>query len=227
MWAFVGRRILIAVPVLFGASIALFLLLYVLPGDPAAFVLGDSATPIQLATLRHTLRLDQPVPLQYLYWLGSLLRGDLGDLLVNGYPVARLIAQRLPVALQLTAGSLVIGCTLGGAAGMIAGIRPDSRLARLIDFFNATAIAVPVFWLGLLLQILVAVKLGWLPAGGTSPSRPTRSAASARWCCPASPWGSAPPQCWRAFSPTASQRAYTAISSLPPAQRACRRGAFC
>ncbi len=180
MWAFVGRRILVAVPVLFGASVALFLLLYVLPGDPAVFVLGDSATPVQLAALRHTLRLDEPVPLQYLFWLGSLLRGDLGNSLVNGYPVARLIAQRLPVALQLTAGSLVIGCTLGGAAGIIAGIRPDSRMARLIDFFNATAIAVPVFWLGLLLQILVAVKLGWLPAGGyvaftTDPVRCIRS----------------------------------------------------
>jgi peptide/nickel transport system permease protein len=180
VWAFIGRRILVAVPVLFGASIALFLLLYVLPGDPAAFVLGDSATPIELATLRHTLRLDQPVPLQYLFWLGSLLRGNLGNSLVNGYPVSRLIAQRLPVALQLTAGALMIGCVLGGAAGTVAGTRPDSRLARAIDFFNATAIAVPVFWLGLLLQILVAVKLGWLPAGGyvaftTDPLRCIRS----------------------------------------------------
>ena len=166
MWAFIVRRILFAIPVFLGASIALFLLLYVLPGDPAAFVLGDSATPVQLATLRHTLGLDRPVPVQYVLWLGQLLHGNLGNSLVNDYPVSRLIAQRLPVALQLTVGSLLIGCVLGALGGIIAGVRRDSMLARVVDLANATAIAVPVFWLGLLLQILVAVKLGWLPAGG-------------------------------------------------------------
>ena len=169
MWAFIVRRVLIALPVLFGASIALFVLLYVLPGDPAAFVLGDSATPTQLAALRHTLHLDQPVLLQYVDWLGSLLHGNLGTSLVNHYPVTRLIGQRLPVALQLTFGSLLIGCVLGGAGGIVAGVRRRSMLARAIDLMNATAISVPVFWLGLLLQIVVAVKLGWLPAGGYVP----------------------------------------------------------
>lgn len=169
MWAFIARRVLVAVPVLFGASVALFVLLYVLPGDPAAFVLGDSATPAQLAALRHTLHLDQPVLLQYVLWLRSLLQGNFGTSLVNNYPVGRLIAQRLPVAIQLTFGSLLIGCMLGGVAGVIAGVRRNSVLARIIEVANATAIAVPVFWLGLLLQILVAVKLGWLPAGGYVP----------------------------------------------------------
>lgn len=169
MWAFIVRRVLIALPVLFGASIALFVLLYVLPGDPAAFVLGDSATPTQLAALRHTLHLDQPVLLQYVDWLGSLLHGNLGTSLVNHYPVTRLIGQRLPVALQLTFGSLLIGCVLGGAGEIVAGVRRRSMLARAIDLMNATAISVPVFWLGLLLQIVVAVKLGWLPAGGYVP----------------------------------------------------------
>ncbi len=166
MWTFIVRRILFAIPVFLGASIALFLLLYVLPGDPATFVLGDSATPVQLASLRHTLGLDRPVPVQYVLWLRNLLHGNLGNSLVNDYPVSRLIAQRLPVALQLTVGSLLIGCVLGAVGGIVAGVRHDSALARIVDLANATAIAVPVFWLGLLLQILVAVKLGWLPAGG-------------------------------------------------------------
>jgi peptide/nickel transport system permease protein len=169
VWVFIARRLLIALPVLFGASVALFVLLYVLPGDPAAFVLGDSATPVQLAALRHKLHLDEPVALQYVQWLGSLLHGDLGTSLVNNYPVARLIGQRLPVALQLTSGSLLIGCTLGAAAGVVAGVRRHSMFARAIELMNATSIAVPVFWLGLLLQIVVAVKLGWLPAGGYVP----------------------------------------------------------
>jgi peptide/nickel transport system permease protein len=166
VWSFVVRRILISIPVLISASIVLFVVLYILPGDPAAFVLGDSATPAQIAAFRHTLGLDRPVLLQYLFWLGGLLRGDLGDSLVNGYPVARLIAQRLPVAFELTAGAMLIGCGLGGAMGLLVGVRPHSGLARVIDLANATAIAMPVFWLGLLLQIVVAVQLGWLPAGG-------------------------------------------------------------
>jgi peptide/nickel transport system permease protein len=164
--SFILRRFLLTLPVLFGASLALFALLYVLPGDPAAFVLGDSATPAQLAALRHRLGLDQPVPVQYVLWLGRLLHGDLGESLVSGYPVARLIAQRLPVAIELTLGALLVALLIGVPAGIAIGVRPRGWLARLIDMFNATAIAVPVFWLGLLLQIVVAVKLGWLPAGG-------------------------------------------------------------
>jgi peptide/nickel transport system permease protein len=166
MATFIVRRILLSLPVFIGASMALFALLYVLPGDPAAFVLGDSATPEQLVAFRHTLGLDRPVYLQYLFWLGGLLKGDLGTSLVNGYPVARLIGQRLPVAIELTIGAVAVSVVLGGAAGIYMGLRPFGRLARLIDLLNATAIAIPVFWLGLLLQIVVSIRLGWLPAGG-------------------------------------------------------------
>ncbi|MFI4981288.1 MAG: ABC transporter permease [Nevskiales bacterium] len=180
MISFVIRRILLSIPVFIGASLALFALLYVLPGDPVAFVLGDSATPEQLATLRHSLGLDRPVVLQYFLWLGRLLDGDLGTSLVNGYPVSLLIAQRLPVAIELTIGAVAVSLLLGGAAGIYLGLRPFGRLARLLDLANATAVAVPVFWLGLLLQIVVAIKLGWLPAGGyvaltTDPLRNLRS----------------------------------------------------
>jgi peptide/nickel transport system permease protein len=164
--SFIVRRVLLSVPVFVGASLALFVLLYVLPGDPAAFVLGDSATPEQLAVLRHSLGLDRPVVLQYFLWLGRLLHGDLGTSLVNGYPVALLIGQRLPVAIELTVGAVIVSVVLGGAGGIYLGLWPFGRLARLIDVANAVSVAVPVFWLGLLLQIVVAIKLGWLPAGG-------------------------------------------------------------
>jgi peptide/nickel transport system permease protein len=106
------------------------------------------------------------MPVQYLLWLGRLARGDLGESLVSGYPVARLIGQRLPVAIELTLGALFVALLIGVPAGISVGVRPRGWLARAIDMFNATAIAVPVFWLGLLLQIIVAIKLGWLPAGG-------------------------------------------------------------
>lgn len=166
MGAFIARRILVTIPVFFGASLALFVLLYVLPGDPSAFVLGDAAGPEQLAALRATMGLDQPVLLQYLNWLGRLVRGDLGSSLVNGLPVAQLLWQRLPVAAELTFGASLVGIVLGVAAGMYSGLRPRSRLSRAIDLGNAVAVAVPVFWLGLLLQIGFAVQLGLLPASG-------------------------------------------------------------
>jgi peptide/nickel transport system permease protein len=166
MGPFIARRVLLTVPVFFGASLALFVLLYVLPGDPSAFVLGDAAGPEQLAALRAKMGLDQPVLLQYLNWLGRLVSGDLGTSLVNGLPVAQLLWQRLPVAAELTIGSSLIGIVLGVAAGMCSGLRPYSRLSRAIDLGNAVAVAVPVFWLGLLLQITFAVQLGLLPASG-------------------------------------------------------------
>ena len=166
MISFVLRRLALSIPVFLGASVVLFGLLYVLPGDPAAFVLGDSATPAQVARLRTELGLDQPVWLQYASWLGRLAQGDLGNSLVNSYPVAQLIGQRLPVAFELTAGAILVSLVLGGAAGVYTGLRPASRLARSIGLANAVAIAVPVFWLGLVLQIVVAIELGWLPVAG-------------------------------------------------------------
>lgn len=169
MGIFILRRLLSSIPVFLGASVALFALLYVLPGDPAAFVLGDSATPAQVEAFRRDLGLDQPVIIQYVQWLGRLAHGDLGQSLVSQYPVIDLIVQRLPVALELTLGSILISILLGIAAGLYLGVRPDSRVSRLIDLWNATVIAVPVFWLGLLLQIVFAIQLGWLPASGYAP----------------------------------------------------------
>jgi peptide/nickel transport system permease protein len=169
MGVFVLRRLLSSVPVFIGASVALFALLYVLPGDPAAFVLGDSATPAQIAAFRRELGLDQPVIVQYFQWLGQLARGNLGASLISQYPVADLIVQRLPVAFQLTFGAILISVLLGTASGIYLGVRPASRVSRAIDLWNAIVIAVPVFWLGLLLQIVFAIQLGWLPASGYVP----------------------------------------------------------
>jgi peptide/nickel transport system permease protein len=163
---YVLHRLLLSVPVFLGASIALFALLYVLPGDPAAFVLGDNATPAQLAIFRQQLGLDQPLHLQYFEWLKRLLQGDLGNSLVNRYPVAQLISQRVAVAVELTIGAILTSVSIGIAVGIYMGVNPNTGLARVLDVWNATAIAVPVFWLGLLLQIVVSIKLDLLPVGG-------------------------------------------------------------
>jgi hypothetical protein len=113
MFGFAARRTLSSLPVFFGASVVLFLLLYVLPGDPSTFVPGDSASPEQLAALRAAMGLDQPVLAQYFGWLLRLVRGDLGVSLVNGLPVTELIGQRLPVAAELTLGARLVALALG------------------------------------------------------------------------------------------------------------------
>ena len=165
MITFIVRRLLLALPVLFGASLALFVLLYVLPGDPASL---DSATVQRPRNLRRCAidltsisRCRCSICCGLTGWCAAIWRKSL----VSGYPVARLIGQRLPVAIELTLGALFVSLLIGVPAGIAVGVRPRGWLARAIDGSRITAIAVPVFWLGLLLQIIVAIKLGWLPAG--------------------------------------------------------------
>lgn len=166
---FIARRLVLSVPVFIGASIVLFGCLYLLPGDPAVFVLGDNARPEELAAFRHSLGLDLPWYTQYLYWLGRLLTGNFGNSLVNGFPVATLLLARLPVTLELAAGSLLVTLGVGVPLGIYCGLNPTGFGARVVDFFNANAIAMPVFWLGLLLQIAVGLDLGLLPVLGYVP----------------------------------------------------------
>jgi peptide/nickel transport system permease protein len=154
------------VPVFLGGSIVLFALLYILPGDPAVVILGDSAPPQALAAVRHQLGLDLPWWQRYFSWLGHMLQGDFGTSLIYHQPVGELIAQRLPITLELGLWSILIAILIATPAGVYSGLRPASILSRAIDLFNATAIAIPVFWLALLLQILFALQLGWLPAVG-------------------------------------------------------------
>ncbi|HVC76340.1 MAG TPA: ABC transporter permease [Candidatus Micrarchaeaceae archaeon] len=169
MWEFVGRRLLAAVPVLVGASVVLFALLYVLPGDPAAFALGDNASPAAIAAFRHQLGLDLPWYVQYFDWLGRMVTGQFGKSFFNEFPVVTLMDERLPVTLELTLGALVVGTLIGVPVGVYSGLNPSTMLGRAIDLLNAVFIAVPVFWLGILLQLGVALRLGWLPPGGYVP----------------------------------------------------------
>lgn len=160
------RRVLLMVPVFLGGSVVLWALLYVLPGDPATIVLGDNATGPALAAVRHQLGLDVPWYVRYFTWLDRMVHGDFGTSFIFHQPVSLLIQQRLPVTLELGFWSIVISLLVGIPAGVFSGLRPFSLLTRVLDFLNATAIAIPVFWLALLLQIAFALQLGWLPAVG-------------------------------------------------------------
>ena len=166
MSGYIARRLLQAVPVLFLSSIGVFLFIHIVPGDPAVTMAGINATPGQVAALRHRFGLDQPLLAQYARWIGHVVRGDFGTAYVTERPIAALILQRLPATLHLAVGAMIVMVTVGGPIGVFSAVRPNHALSRLIAIANALALATPTFWLGILLTLLFAVSLHWLPASG-------------------------------------------------------------
>ncbi len=151
---------------LFLASILVFAMVAALPGDPALVILGDRATPDQLQALRAYLGLDQPVAIQYLRWVGRLVRGDLGHSLINGLPVAGFIARALPRTLELSLWAFAVVLLIALPAGIFAATHPRSPLTGALRWYHASALAVPVFWLGVLLSWYFGVVVKWLPPSG-------------------------------------------------------------
>jgi peptide/nickel transport system substrate-binding protein len=151
---------------LVAASIVVFVLLQVAPGDPARFMMGLNAEPQALDALRRELGLDAPAPARFLGWLGGVLRGDLGISYTYRAPVARLVAERLAVTLPLTLLALTLSCGLALIAALASARRPGSWIDRAVGLICVVGVAVPGFWLGLLLVLAFAVTLHWAPAGG-------------------------------------------------------------
>jgi ABC-type dipeptide/oligopeptide/nickel transport system permease component len=164
--AYVLRRLALAVPTLVGVTVVVFALIRLVPGDPARLVLGLQASEEEVQRLRVQLGLDQPLPVQYVRFLGRLLQGDLGRSVVTGEPVAREIAARLPATVQLAVASTLVATAVGVAAGVVSATRQYSWLDYLVMTVALAGISLPVFWLGLMLMLLFSVHLRWLPAGG-------------------------------------------------------------
>ena len=166
MTLLVLRRFASALPILVMVSLIAFGLMRLVPGDPSAVIAGLSATPEQVAAIRADLGLDQPLPVQLLRWYGGLLHGDLGRSLLLGQPVVEATFLRLPVTLALTAYALVVTLLLGLASGIIAALRQNSWVDQAAMVAAMFGISMPSFWLGLLMILLFAVHLHWLPTGG-------------------------------------------------------------
>lgn len=166
MAIFVLRRLLSLILTLAAASLVVFVVLEVLPGDPAAIMLGMNAQPDTLAALRAELGLDQPAVARYFTWVGGLLAGDFGASYTYGVPVADLIGERADVSLPLA----IIAILLSTALAIPLGVFAASRHNRIGDYgvmgFAQVGVAIPNFWFAILLIMLFAVTLGWLPAGG-------------------------------------------------------------
>jgi peptide/nickel transport system permease protein len=164
--AYLFGRILQAIPVLFLSSVAVFLVLRLVPGDPAEALAGEDATPARIAEIRVQLGLDKSVPQQYVAWLGDLARGDLGTSLRNGLPVSRLLESSLPPTLELAFVAYAIALTLGIPLGVMAGAKPRSRWDWLLSGYTVVTIGIPAFLTGILLLWVFSVVLGWFPTSG-------------------------------------------------------------
>jgi peptide/nickel transport system permease protein len=164
---YVGRRLLAVVPLLLIISALVFSMTFLIPGDPARILAGGlHASPDQVVAVRHQLGLDRPILTQYWHWLSHALSGNLGSSLFSHSSVSSEIRRRFPITLSLAVGALAVTVLLGVPAGIAAGTRPGSIIDRLVTLGTSTAIAVPDFWLGIMLVIVFAVKLRMLPAIG-------------------------------------------------------------
>ena len=166
MLSYVLRRLAQAIPVLILASIAVFLILRLIPGDPADTIAGENATPEEVEVIRERLGLTDPVPVQYVRWIGDMLQGDLGTSIRTGVPVSELLQLALPPTLELAAASYVIALVIGIPLGTIAGVRPRSVWDWGLSFYTIGTLGVPNFLLGVLLLWFFSVNLGWFPASG-------------------------------------------------------------
>ena len=166
MIGFVARRVLAVVPVLFVVAVIVFAILRAVPGDPAAVIAGDSATPEQVAALRDKLGLEKPVVTQFVIWLGGVLRGDLGESYFFRKPVAELIAQRLEPTLALGLAALSIAVSVAVPLGVVAAFRQGTWIDRAVMGLSVAGFSMPVFVLGYLLVWIFSVQLEWLPVQG-------------------------------------------------------------
>jgi peptide/nickel transport system permease protein len=159
----VSYRLLLAVPQLAVIALVAFSLTYLVPGSPAAAILGANANPENVAALETELGLDEPAPVRLVTYLGNVAQGDLGESYRLGRPVSAMILERLPATLSMVVGGIVVALILGISMGILAGTRIDSLRDRAVMAGTSVAVAIPQFWLGLVLLLIVAIHFGWLP----------------------------------------------------------------
>lgn len=169
MLNFIGHRLLVAIPTILLISVFVFFLQKLLPGDPVLTLAGEDRNPEVLAFLREKYRLNDPLYLQYFHWIGNALTGDLGVSLRTQQPVITLLAQKLPVTLQLAIMALIIAVVVGIPAGILSAYHKGTWIDWVANIVALSGLSVPNFWLGIMMILLVSVKLGWLPASGYQP----------------------------------------------------------
>ena len=163
MLRYVAVRLLQLIPVVLLASVGIFLIIHLVPGDPVVTVTGLDASPEQMARVRSELGLDRPLPVQYVDWLGRVVTGDLGTSIVSQSPTSTLIVDRMPATIQLTLATMAIALSAGIPLGLLAATRAGSWLDKTVSGYAAVSLAVPTFWVGILFILLFGITLQWLP----------------------------------------------------------------
>jgi ABC-type dipeptide/oligopeptide/nickel transport system permease component len=166
MLSYIARRLLVAIPTLIGVATISFMLLRLIPGDPARVMAGPAASAQTVERLRHQFGLDQPVLQQYLNYIGKLLRGDLGTSARTGTPVIDEITARAPFTVELAIVAIVIAALVGTGLGVLASLRRNGYLDTAVTAVSVIGVSMPVYWVGLLLILTFAVHLRWFPAAG-------------------------------------------------------------
>jgi len=167
MTTYIARRVLLLIPLLFGISLVTFIGMHVIPGDASSALTGQGVTAADIARVRRQLHLDQPIVVQYGYFLAGIVHGDFGMSLRTHDPVMQDVAQALPTTIQLTLAALVIAVVVGVSAGIFAATHRGSFLDTISMSTVLVGVSMPVFWTGILLLILFGATLQWLPIGGT------------------------------------------------------------
>ena len=166
MLVFLTRRLLQIIPTLVLVSMLIFGLQQLLPGDPALIMAGEERDPIVLQQIREQYRLNEPIPVQYFYWMKGVLSGNLGESMRLKSSVSSLVAEKLPVTLQLAGMALLIALCIGIPAGIISAVKKETFWDYGANLFALWGLSTPNFWLGILMIFLFSVELGWLPASG-------------------------------------------------------------
>ena len=169
MTAYIVRRLLATIPVMVVVALFVFLLLHLTPGDPAAVIAGDDASPVDIEAIRRKLGLDRPIWEQFGIYVGNLLRGDLGTSIFSNLPVLTLVKQRLEPSLVLAVSTLVLAIALAVPMGVLAAWKARTWIDRVVMGFSVLGFAVPVFLIGYLLIYIFAIELRWLPVQGYRP----------------------------------------------------------
>ena len=169
MQRYILRRLLQTVPVLLLFSVVVFAVLRMVPGDPATAMLGLQATPGAVAQIRQEMGFDKPIIVQYGIWLGHVARGDFGVSWSSKQPVLQLLKRRFEATLLLTLGATLVGLVISLPLGVLSGVRPHSAIDTLATSFSLLGVALPGFWLGLMLVLFFSVRVGWLPPSGYVP----------------------------------------------------------
>ena len=166
---YILRRVLQIIPVTLLVMVIIFFVFRLIPGDPVQFLVGRDPSPETVAAVTEKLGLDQPLPIQFLRWVGDALRGDLGNSYVNNLPVSQLVFEKFPATLELAVLALLLGSAIGIPVGILAALRQNSWLDFLVRVISLVGFSMPRYWLAILLVILFSLNLGWIPPGGYVP----------------------------------------------------------